>query len=180
MKGSMRAASADQRDTVHADCSQIGWASRQNASIAIKGSDSGPACMPSIQPHTEPGEDPEEDEGDSEDNRSERRQQKDRPRKPHLQGRFSGRLETKDDEKKLADECRLLGPLLGGVGKRGEKSRLTLAKIVRGIAAGEVRRHCEDRERALTVRLSLLWPDSIHSMPASVVELALVQEDCLP
>ncbi len=37
-----------------------------------------------------------------------------RPRKPHLQGRFSGRLETKQDEKRLANECRLLGPLLGG------------------------------------------------------------------
>lgn len=72
-------------------------------------------------------------------------------RKPHLQGRFSGRLATKDDEKKLADECKLLGPLLGGVGKRGDGSRLTLAKIVRGIAAGDVRRYCEDRERNLKV-----------------------------
>ncbi|KAK9831290.1 hypothetical protein WJX74_010686 [Apatococcus lobatus] len=70
-------------------------------------------------------------------------------RKPHLQGRFSGRLETKDDERKLADECRLLGPLLGGTGKRGEKCRLTLAKIVRGIASGDVRRYCEGRERLL-------------------------------
>ncbi|KAK9867133.1 hypothetical protein WJX84_011865 [Apatococcus fuscideae] len=70
-------------------------------------------------------------------------------RKPHLQGRFSGRLETKDDEKRLADECRLLGPLLGGTGKRGERCRLTLAKIVRGIASGEVRRYCEGRERLL-------------------------------
>ena len=59
-----------------------------------------------------------------------------------LQGRFSGRLETKDDEKRLADECKLLGPLLGGLGKRGEKSRLTLAKIVRGIATGDVRKYC--------------------------------------
>lgn len=63
-------------------------------------------------------------------------------RRPHLKGRFSGRLETKEDEKRLTDECRLLGPLLGGVGKRGERSRLTLAKIVRGIASGDVRRHC--------------------------------------
>ena len=72
-------------------------------------------------------------------------------RKPHLQGRFSGRLTTKGDEKRLADECRLLGPLLGGVGKRGDGSRLTLAKIVRGIAAGDVRRHCEERERRVKV-----------------------------
>lgn len=72
-------------------------------------------------------------------------------RKPHLQGRFSGRLATKDDEKKLNQECRLLGPLLGGVGKRGDGSRLTLAKIVRGIAAGEVRKFCEERERIIKV-----------------------------
>lgn len=69
-----------------------------------------------------------------------------------LQGRFSGRLETKDDEKRLADECKLLGPLLGGLGKRGEKSRLTLAKIVRGIATGDVRKYCEERERKILVR----------------------------
>ena len=68
-----------------------------------------------------------------------------------LQGRFSGRLETKDDEKRLADECKLLGPLLGGLGKRGEKSRLTLAKIVRGIATGDVRKYCEERERKILV-----------------------------
>lgn len=74
-----------------------------------------------------------------------------KPRKPHLQGRFSGRLETKMDEKRLMEECRLLGPLLGGVGKRGEKSRLTLAKIVRGIASGEIRAHCERREHELRV-----------------------------
>jgi hypothetical protein len=72
-------------------------------------------------------------------------------RKPHLQGRFSGRLATKDDEKKLNQECRLLGPLLGGVGKRGDGSRLTLAKIVRGIAAGDVRKFCEERERQMKV-----------------------------
>ena len=83
-----------------------------------------------------------------------------KPRKPHLQGRFSGRLETKMDEKRLMEECRLLGPLLGGVGKRGEKSRLTLAKIVRGIASGEIRTHCERREQELQVclRISLnVW-----------------------
>ena len=72
-------------------------------------------------------------------------------RKPHLQGRFSGRLATKDDEKRLVEECRLLGPLLGGVGKRGDGSRQTLAKIVRGIASGGIRQHCEQRERSLQV-----------------------------
>lgn len=70
-------------------------------------------------------------------------------RKPHLQGRFSGRLATKEDERRLAEECKVLGPLLGGVGKRGDKSRLTLAKIVRGIATGDIRRYCEERERLI-------------------------------
>ena len=39
----------------------------------------------------------------------------------------------------------------GGAGRRGEKSRLTLAKIVRGIASGEVRDYCEKRDRELEV-----------------------------
>ncbi len=68
-----------------------------------------------------------------------------------MQGRFSGRLALKEDEKRLAEECRLLGPLLGGVGKRTDKSRLTLAKIVRGIACGAVRKYCEEREGTLQV-----------------------------
>jgi hypothetical protein len=75
-------------------------------------------------------------------------------KKPHLQGRFSGRLATKDDERRLAEECRLLGPLLGGVGKRGDSSRQTLAKIVRGIASGHVREYLETRERRLKVGLT--------------------------
>lgn len=33
----------------------------------------------------------------------------------------------------------------------GRRSRLTLAKIVRGIAAGAVRHHCEQREAMLAV-----------------------------
>jgi len=73
-----------------------------------------------------------------------------RIRKPHLQGRFSGRLETKDDEKALQEECRALGPLVGGAGKKGEKSRMTLAKIVRAIATGDVRRHCTMREEKIS------------------------------
>ena len=94
-------------------------------------------------------DDKTDDEGEDSDTNTKRTGNK--ARKPHLQGRFSGRLETKADEKRLADECKLLGHLLGGVGKRGEKSRLTLAKIVRGIASGEVRRHCEARENQLQV-----------------------------
>jgi hypothetical protein len=62
-----------------------------------------------------------------------------------MQGRFSGRLGTKEDEKRLAAECRLVGPLLGGA-SRGEKSLHTLAKLVRAIAAGNVRAHLEAQE----------------------------------
>lgn len=71
-----------------------------------------------------------------------------------MQGRFSGRLETKADEAKVNLECKLLGPLVGGIGKRGEKSRMTLAKIVRGIASGEVRKFLEDREDRIRVSTS--------------------------
>lgn len=101
------------------------------------------------------GDDKTDEEGEDSDTNTKRIGIK--ARKPHLQGRFSGRLETKADEKRLADECKLLGHLLGGVGKRGEKSRLTLAKIVRGIASGEVRRYCEGRENQLQVPASLKY-----------------------
>lgn len=67
-----------------------------------------------------------------------------------MQGRFSGRLGTKEDEKRLAAECRLVGPLLGGT-SRGEKSLPTLAKLVRAIAAGSVRAHLEAKEAELQV-----------------------------
>jgi hypothetical protein len=74
-----------------------------------------------------------------------------------MQGRFSGRLALKEDEKRLVEECRLLAPLLGGVGKRSDKSRLTLARIVRGIACGAVRRYCQAREEMLTVSATEFW-----------------------
>jgi hypothetical protein len=50
-----------------------------------------------------------------------------------LQGRFSGRLEMKEDERLLADECSRLGPILG-LGHH-----MTLAKLARLICRGEVR-----------------------------------------
>lgn len=105
------------------------------------------------------GDDKTDDEAEDSDTNTKRTGTK-QARKPHLQGRFSGRLETKADEKRLADECKLLGHLLGGIGKRGEKSRLTLAKIVRGIASGDVRRYCEGREnqlQVLTLRKRVRW-----------------------
>ena len=95
-------------------------------------------------------EDKSDEDGDDSDTNT-KRMGGSKARKPHLQGRFSGRLETKADEKRLADECKLLGHLLGGTGKRGEKSRLTLAKIVRGVANGDVRRYCEQREQLIQV-----------------------------
>jgi hypothetical protein len=64
---------------------------------------------------------------------------------------------TKEDEKRLVQECRLLGPLLGGAGKRGDANRQTLAKIVRGIASGDIRRHCQQREAAIKVWLVRAW-----------------------
>ncbi len=70
-----------------------------------------------------------------------------------MQGRFSGRLETKEDERRLADECRLLGPYLSGGPATGDKSLQTLAKIVRAIASGEVRQHIEAREREVQVSI---------------------------
>ena len=106
------------------------------------------AHMPEAEDMREGDDKTDEDAEDSDTNT---KRVGNKARKPHLQGRFSGRLETKADEKRLADECKLLGHLLGGVGKRGEKSRLTLAKIVRGIATGDVRRHCESREAQLQV-----------------------------
>ena len=81
---------------------------------------------------------------------------------------YSGRLETKEDERRLTEECAALGPLLGGVGRRGEKSRVTLARIVRAIASGEVRQHCERRERALQVPVLLVWAEGVHARSSHI------------
>lgn len=84
-------------------------------------------------------------------------------KKVHLQGRFSGRLETKEHEKALVAECKLLGPLLGGRGKRGEQSRNTLAKIVRAMATGEIREYLELREKefaSMRSRMDAKGPDT--------------------
>ncbi|KAG2500889.1 hypothetical protein HYH03_001648 [Edaphochlamys debaryana] len=111
---------------------------------------------------------------DDNDGNSQGSGKRSRTRRPHLQGRFSGRLTTKEDERRLAEECKLLGPLLGGVGKRGDKSRLTLAKIVRGIATGEVRRFCEDRERGIALlksKLAAIDPEAAASVPVNAIPL---------
>lgn len=65
-------------------------------------------------------------------------------KKSHImKGRFSGRLPTKDDERRLADECSLMGHLLS---EEGDLS--TLPNIIRAMAKGTVRAHLE-REHAI-------------------------------
>ena len=62
------------------------------------------------------------------------------------QGRFSGRLVSKQDEVRLIEECQRLGPLLGGVsGGIEELKRTQLSQIVRAIASGEVYGHLQRR-----------------------------------
>ncbi len=60
---------------------------------------------------------------------------------------------SKEDEVRVGDECLLLAPLLGGGAMGGSGTKLTLAKLVRGIASGDVRRYCEERERTVQVRV---------------------------
>eukprot|EP00884_Botryococcus_braunii_P004152 jgi/Botrbrau1/13738/Bobra.0356s0014.1 len=121
---------------------QLGSRKRGLCESFISDPTGGAAAQPCNAPQILDNDD--DDGNDTDDNTMQADKKK--ARKPHLLGRFSGRLETKEDEKRLQEECKQLGPLLGGSGKRGEKSRLTLAKIVRGIASGEVREHCEQRE----------------------------------
>ncbi len=61
-------------------------------------------------------------------------------------------LTPQEDETKLAAECALVGGLLGcGDGAREVGGKPTLAKIMRGLAAGAVRARCELRERRIQV-----------------------------
>lgn len=68
-----------------------------------------------------------------------------------LQGRFSGRLKFKADEKVLMDRCRQLSPLLGGCPGTGDDSMSHLSAIVRGVASGQVYRTLHEREELITV-----------------------------
>jgi len=72
----------------------------------------------------------------------------------HMQGRFSGRLPTKEDERKLADECQLMAPLLSEDG-----SLCTLPTIIRAMATGSVRLHLEKQRDELI---------SLNNMLASI------------
>ena len=74
-----------------------------------------------------------------------------------FQGRFSGRLTSKEDEERLVLECALLGPLLGGLpGCDGACD--TLSRIVRSIACSDLRQHLEAKERTLQVLAVCLVP----------------------
>ena len=70
------------------------------------------------------------------------------------QGRFSGRLKLKADEKVLMDRCRQLGPLLGGCPGTGGDSLSHLSAIVRGVASGQVYRMLHEREELIMVRVT--------------------------
>ncbi len=73
-----------------------------------------------------------------------------------FQGRFSGRLTSKEDEERLVLECALLGPLLGGLpGCDGACD--TLSRIVRSIACSDLRRHLEAKEGTLQVLAVCLY-----------------------
>lgn len=60
---------------------------------------------------------------------------------------------------------------MGGVGKRGDRSRLTLAKIVRGIATGDVRRHLEGRESVHKTMANQLAELQANSSSAKIMQL---------
>ena len=60
-----------------------------------------------------------------------------------MTGRFCGRLPTKDDEKRLVKECRLIGQYLN----KDPTKMSTMATIIRGIASGKVRAHLEERAK---------------------------------
>ena len=79
--------------------------------------------------------------------------------KPHshqkiMRGRFCGRLPSKEDEKKLVEECRLIRRYMHPDGKLN-----TVATIIRGVASGQVRKHFEAQAReyeALKEQLSVM------------------------
>ena len=90
------------------------------------------------------------------------------------QGRFSGRLSSKEDEERLVAECGRLGPLLGGLpGCDGACD--TLSRIVRSIACSDLRRHLEGKERRFRVRLPL-YPVTASTMDKPAVVVCICDE----
>ena len=69
-----------------------------------------------------------------------------------MTGRFCGRLPTKEDEKRLVDECKLIGQYLNE-----DPIKLnTMATIIRGIASGTVRAYLADRAKEQAEMRSLV------------------------
>ena len=92
----------------------------------------------------------------------------------NMKGRFSGRLPTKQDEKRLADECQHLGQYLSEDG-----SLCTLPTIIRAIARGDVRLHLEkmDAQRREYIDKVLLLEQSMSGTSAGALanNVALLQ-----
>ena len=59
-----------------------------------------------------------------------------------MKGRFSGRLPTKEDEKRLVDECKMVSFYL-----HPERRSYTVATLIRSIASGVLRAHLEGQAR---------------------------------
>eukprot|EP00890_Picochlorum_soloecismus_P004905 jgi/Picsp_1/5415/NSC_02774-R1_hypothetical protein CHLNCDRAFT_142322 [Chlorella variabilis] len=75
-------------------------------------------------------------------------------KKGHMKGRFSGRLPTKEDEKRLVEECQIVSQYLSN-----DASLCTLATIIRALAAGQVRKHLEEvskRHQALQNKIDIM------------------------
>ena len=87
----------------------------------------------------------------------------------HMQGRFSGRLPTKEDERKLADECQLMAPLLSEDG-----SLCTLPTIIRAMATGSVRHHLEKQRDELNSLNNMIA--SIQNAPGGHHAIALSEQ----
>lgn len=91
-----------------------------------------------------------------------------------MKGRFSGRLPTKDDEKRLVEECKMIGPYL----HENPHELNSVATIIRAIAAGTVRNHLENmsaRYREIENKLRMIesLPDgnAISAMSDTILNL---------
>jgi len=107
-----------------------------------------------------------------------------------MEGKFSGRLPTKEDESKLADECQLMAPLLSEDG-----SLCTLPTIIRAMATGSVRLHLEKQgDELISLKTPTSAPQSMEvqlptvnglkqtqvaQMPATNLENAIVAQQVL-
>jgi hypothetical protein len=109
-----------------------------------------------------------------------RRREKGRKEKTGQQtmtGRFCGRLPTKEDEKRLVEECKLIGQYLND----DPFSMNTMATIIRGIAAGTVREHLAKKalqEAEKQKRLEMLESrlEIIESLPNGHAGLVSLSE----